>query len=228
VSTRLGQGWSSNGDFLTPGLHFFRKVDPTRGPTITAAIDLLDGAYRNQAIFVEDGGIPDIGRAWLEDVAARQSNDPQVQRVISSLLPVLGAGRLLEHVMPWFAQARDAADGRLTLQGGRLSLEWDVAASQPTIDAVAAVHRKLAFSTEGMPLTPVTWTAGHDLITPHPLGGCNMGRTATDGVVDFRGEVFNYPGLYVADGAIVPRAIGLNPSKTIAALAEHIAAGIAV
>ena len=103
-----------------------------------------------------------------------------------------------------------------------------MAASRPTIDAVAAVHRKLAFSTEGMPLTPVTWTAGEDLITPHPLGGCNMGKTAADGVVDFRGEVFNYPGLYVADGAIVPKAIGLNPSKTIAALAEHIAAGIVV
>jgi cholesterol oxidase len=31
----------------------------------------------------------------------------------------------------------------------------------------------------------------------------------------------------VADGSIVPKALGLNPSRTIAALAEHIAAGIA-
>jgi cholesterol oxidase len=38
--------------------------------------------------------------------------------------------------------------------------------------------------------------------------------------------VFKCPNLYVADGAVVPKAIGLNPSKTIAALAEHIAAGI--
>ena len=37
--------------------------------------------------------------------------------------------------------------------------------------------------------------------------------------------MFGHPGLYVADGAIVPKAIGLNPSRTIAALAEHIAAG---
>ena len=87
-----------------------------------------------------------------------------------------------------------------------------------------ANFRKLAFLTEGLPLTPLTWTVGRDLVTPHPLGGCNMGSTAADGVVDHKGQVFNYPGLFVADGSIVPKAIGLNPSRTIAALAEHIAA----
>ena len=77
-----------------------------------------------------------------------------------------------------------------------------------------------------MALTPLTWTIAHDLITPHPLGGCNMGRTAADGVVGHNGEVFGCRNLYVADGSIVPKAIGLNPSRTIAALAERIAAGI--
>jgi len=47
---------------------------------------------------------------------------------------------------------------------------------------------------------------------------------AASGVVDHRGEVFGYPNLFVADGAIIPEAIGLNPSRTIAALAERIAA----
>jgi len=51
-----------------------------------------------------------------------------------------------------------------------------------------------------------------------------MGTSAADGVVNHKGAVFNCPGLYVADGSIVPKALGLNPSKTIAALAEHIAA----
>jgi cholesterol oxidase len=40
-------------------------------------------------------------------------------------------------------------------------------------------------------------------------------------VVDHAGRVFGHPGLYVFDGAIVPRPLGLNPSKTIAALAER-------
>lgn len=227
VSARLGRGWSSNGDFLTPALHFFRRVDPTHGPTITAAIDLLDGEYGGHAIFVEDGGLPDLGRSWLQRLASEEDGDPRRERLIATLLPILSGGRFLQHVMPWFAQARDAADGVLSLSGDdRLHLDWDVTASRETIDAVAAVHRKLAFVTQGMPITPVTWTVGRDLITPHPLGGCNMGVSPEIGVVDHAGRVFGYPNLYVADGSIVPKAIGLNPSKTIAALAEHIAAGI--
>jgi cholesterol oxidase len=229
ASARLGFGWSSNGDFLTPALHFLREepVDPTHGPTITAAIDLLGGEFEGQKIFVEDGGLPDLARAWLQDLATEDSTDPQKQRVILTLLPILSGGRFLQHVMPWFAQARDAADGRLSLEDGQLHLDWDVTASRPTMDAVAAIHRKLAYVTRGIPITPITWTAGQDLITPHPLGGCNMGVSADTGVVDHGGEVFGHPDLFVADGAVVPRAIGLNPSKTIAALAEYIAGRIA-
>jgi cholesterol oxidase len=54
-----------------------------------------------------------------------------------------------------------------------------------------------------------------------------MGASPQVRVVDASGEVFGHRNLFVADGAIVPKAIGLNPSKTIAALAEHIASGIA-
>ncbi len=57
--------------------------------------------------------------------------------------------------------------------------------------------------------------------TAHILGGCPMGRSETDGVIDTRCEVFNYPGLYVVDGSIMPANPGINPSLTIAALAEY-------
>jgi cholesterol oxidase len=53
-----------------------------------------------------------------------------------------------------------------------------------------------------------------------------MGASAATGVVDYKGEVFGHPGLFVADGSIVPKALGLNPSRTIAALAEFIAADL--
>lgn len=63
------------------------------------------------------------------------------------------------------------------------------------------------------------------LLTVHPLGGCAMADRPADGVVDACGRVFRgdgngaYEGLVVLDGAIVPTALGINPSLTIAALA---------
>jgi cholesterol oxidase len=61
------------------------------------------------------------------------------------------------------------------------------------------------------------------VVTVHPLGGCPMGRDEREGVVDPYGEVFNYPGLYVADGSVMPGPVGPNPSLTIAALANRFA-----
>ncbi len=67
-------------------------------------------------------------------------------------------------------------------------------------------------------------------LTVHPLGGCRMAGTCQDGVVDACGRVFGgsgglpdtvLPGLAVLDGSIVPVSLGINPSLTIAALAEY-------
>ena len=106
----------------------------------------------------------------------------------------------------------------------RLMLDWDVTGSMPAMEAFIAMHRKLSEATGGTPLVPPSWSFFRYLVTPHPLGGCNMGTSPANGVVDHKGEVFGYPGLYVCDGAIVPKALGLNPSRTIAALAERNAA----
>jgi cholesterol oxidase len=226
LSPFLGRNWSSNGDFLTPALHPLRVVNPTRGPTITAAVDLLDPAIDGQAVFIEDGGFPDVAIGFIQDVATEEGNDQRTRALVESLR-VLTRLNAFERVMPWFAQSRDAADGRLSLKDGVLHLEWEIDRSVDTIDAVVRTHERYARSTGGIPLVPITWTLARDLITPHPLGGANMGTTASNGVVDHKGEVFGYRNLYVADGAIVPEALGLNPSKTIAALAERTAALIA-
>jgi cholesterol oxidase len=50
-----------------------------------------------------------------------------------------------------------------------------------------------------------------------------MGRHEKEGVVDPYGEVFGYPGLYVADGSVMPGPVGANPSLTIAAVADRFA-----
>jgi cholesterol oxidase len=224
ISDKLGIGWSSNGDFLTPAIHPFRKIDPSHGPTITSAINLLDHGADGQDVFIEDGGFPNVLEGFLRRSAANPPSDAFGRIVVESLRPLLAANMLTDHVMPWFAQARDAADGRLFLNNeGKIDLDWDIAKSKKTMDAVVHMHQRLAQATQGMALTPLTWTVGHDLITPHPLGGCNMATSAAGGVVDHRGETFGHRNLFVADGAIVPKAIGLNPSRTIGALAERIA-----
>jgi cholesterol oxidase len=135
-----------------------------------------------------------------------------------------------EYIMPWFGQGVDAGDGVLSLKrrwwlvgAKQLHLQWDLTSSRPTLDALIAVHRRLSEATGGTAYVPPSYSVFHGLITPHPLGGCPMSDDAHTGVVDHAGQVFGYPGLYVADGAIIPRALGVNPSRTIAALAERIA-----
>jgi cholesterol oxidase len=224
LSPALGRGWSSNGDFLTPAIHPLRDVRPTRGPTITAAVNFLDGSQDGARFFIEDGGFPDLGGNYLRSLASSSSGDPWVKGLINTLRFLVSGSDPFRHVMPWFAQGRDAANGTLSLRLNRLFLDWDVRESEATIEAIVDTHRRFARATGGLPIVPLTWTGGRDLVTPHPLGGCAMGTSPERGVVSHAGEVLGYRNLYVADGAIVPTALGLNPAKTIAALAERIAA----
>jgi cholesterol oxidase len=58
-----------------------------------------------------------------------------------------------------------------------------------------------------------------------------MGRQRADGVIDHKCRVFDpsmnadpaavHEGLYVMDGSIMPRSLGVNPLLTITALAER-------
>lgn len=261
ISALLGRNWSSNGDFLTPARYGTRAVAPTEGPTITCALDFLDGSVDGERFFIEDGGFPNLLHNFEEPEGRRGrrttllavervstsvslSLSPRRAAVMSRFAPTLtaatrmagrfmGPGGDLHDVMPWFAQGIDAGDGRLYL-GRRwlapwkrqLKMDWDVKRSRAVINAIVAMHLKLSDATGGRALVPASWSLLSSLVTPHPLGGCVMGSNRDAGVVDHRGGVFGYPGLYVADGAIVPRPLGLNPSKTIAALAERVAAHI--
>ena len=63
-------------------------------------------------------------------------------------------------------------------------------------------------------------------ITVHPWGGACLGAGPDRGVVDHNGEVYGNPGLFIADGAALPAAVGTPPSLTIAAWAHHVADGL--
>lgn len=248
ISRFLGHSWSSNGDFLTPALNTTPLCSPTKGPTISAAIDFGDGSMKGPDgrplyFWIQDGGIPDVVLPMLERKFDSVLKVFGAQHLIDELNKAVRSANPLSHVMPWFAQGRDAANGRLSMRRPwwvfgkkRLHLKWDLKKSEETMFDIIDLHRRLARETGGTPLTPPSWLIGRrsrftrfinrfgrHLVTPHALGGCNMGTDVHTGVVNHAGEVFNYPGLYVIDGAIVPEAVGVNPSRTIAALAERVA-----
>jgi len=229
LSPFLGRNWSSNGDFLTPAFYDDRKVSPTQGPTITSVIDFLDGSQGGAEFWIQDGGFPDVLGNLLKAKSSRIKSK-KYQPVLEGLQRIFRDRNPARDTMPWFAQGIDAANGRLHL--GRtwyrpwrraLKLDWDIDKSEKVIDAIITMHKRLSEATGGKPWVPPTWTLLKNLVTPHPLGGCNMGITPANGVVDHRGAVFGYENLYVVDGAIIPEAIGRNPTRTIAALAERAA-----
>jgi cholesterol oxidase len=232
VSGFLGKHWSSNGDFLTPALYLHEKLWADRGPTIGAVIDYLDGSDNGKTYWIQDGGVPNVLGKYFNAVLDRVKQRPTE----THLLEGFNLQSLLQHVtmlaqnmdvfrdiMPWFAQGVDAGDGELHLRNGLLDLEWTLERSLPMFEAIEQRHKALSHATGGHPVPLPTWLLSKELITPHPLGGCNMGTSPADGVVDHLGEVFGYKNLFVADGAIVPCPLGVNPSRTISALAERIA-----
>ncbi len=83
------------------------------------------------------------------------------------------------------------------------------------------VTRLVAKKTGGVPVSSYFDSLLGIPTTAHILGGCCMGQTIADGVVDENCEVFNYPGLYVVDGSVIPSNLGVNPSLTITAVAEY-------
>jgi cholesterol oxidase len=57
--------------------------------------------------------------------------------------------------------------------------------------------------------------------TAHILGGCPIGKTKEEGVVDENFKVHGYKDFYILDGSIMPCNLGVNPSLTITTLSEY-------
>lgn len=73
----------------------------------------------------------------------------------------------------------------------------------------------------GTPVNATTEVLLNMASTAHILGGCPMGKTKEEGVVNERFEVHGYPNMWVLDGSIIPCNLGVNPSLTITALSEY-------
>jgi cholesterol oxidase len=233
VGRALGRGWSPNANVLTLDVYpRAAAVRQSAGPTITAGMTFMDDDRGGERFVLEDDGFPNLllnaltaklGSPWLNPLAwAFRSG---LRRGPGELNP-------LARVAVWLGAGVDAGDGRLSL--GRpafapwrtdLCLDWNVRKSRRVVGAILRAQGRLSRAGGGRLRVPLYWSLLRALVTVHPLGGCRMGSTAADGVVDHRGEVFGHPNLFVADGSVMPRPIGWNPSLTIAALAER-AAGL--
>ena len=132
------------------------------------------------------------------------------------------------------AMGRDNSDARLVLDNnnGRLDLENDYPLNQQVfediIETMKLFAKEIGKNGEKSLMIPFWDQTRKTQFVVHPLGGCPMGKSAAEGVVDSMGRVFKgnsgvYDGLYVVDGSILPSSLGVNPSLTIAALAFRIA-----
>lgn len=104
----------------------------------------------------------------------------------------------------------------------RLQTEQDPERPNPTYIPVANQAAEwFAERTGGIAQSSTTEALFNIPTTAHILGGAVIGHGPEDGVIDSRQRVFGYENLLVCDGAAVPANVGVNPSLTITALAEH-------
>jgi cholesterol oxidase len=252
ISPRLGTRFCGNGDLLTFAVRCTQRgdnghrmpavIEPGRGPVITSAVrvpDELDGG-EGRGFYIEDAGFPEFANwilqaldqpsvlerigptmiARLINRVLRRDTDTNLSAEVSAMLGDCG---LASGVLPLLGMGRDIPDGRMTLDDGRLQVDWRKhGASKEYFDRLREHSQDIASRLGATFNDNLLWYLNR-VITVHALGGCPMGRTASEGVVDPNGEVFNYPGLHIADGSVMPGPVGPNPSLTIAALADRFA-----
>ncbi len=103
-----------------------------------------------------------------------------------------------------------------------LSTEQDPERPNPTFIPVANKAAEwFAERTGGVAQSSVMEAMLNTPTTAHILGGAVIGADADHGVVDAHQCVFGYENLLICDGSAIPANVGVNPSLTITALAEH-------
>ncbi|HVL26152.1 MAG TPA: GMC family oxidoreductase [Thermomicrobiales bacterium] len=250
ISKRLGMNFSGNGDLLTfasnatdssTGDRRPRLLEAGRGPVITSTIrvrDAVDEGGSGRGFYLQDAGYPEFANWMLQmtdvvgttrrglSLAARLLRLRLGGRIESDigaeLAGLVGDAARSAGLLPLLGMGRDLANGRMVLTDGQLDIDWRRAGSETYFNRVRDTMRRVAEVLGADFIDNPLWHAGR-VITVHPLGGCSMGTTIEQGVVNEWGEVFGYPDLTIADGSVMPGPVGANPSLTIAALADRFA-----
>lgn len=223
------------------------KQEPV-GPCITGIIDMREQPRLDNGLVIEEGSIPGgLARILPQTFAAaarllgKDTDQGLGDRIGEKMREVESLTRgaytgAVRNTQTYLVMTHDDAAGRMYLENDRLRIEWQGVGSQPIFQRV---NNRLTEATQPLGGTQIPnpiWTDffGHDLVTVHPLGGCILAEDAEHGVVNHKGQVFAsnqgtnvYENLYVADGSVIPRTLGVNPLLTISAIAERCCALIA-
>ena len=237
ISDRLGQGFSANGDMIAFAYdsdsevnaigvgHPAKLEDKKIGPFVSGLFPVSAG--EGKEFLVQDGSLPSSSAPLLPLFFMANG---RILGSLQSLMKGVYQGPIAQTEI-FFIVGHDNAGGRIELNNGKLHISWPEVQEQKIYAAIEEQLQKIAEAKGAKMITnPLANTAmGRIPASTHPLGGCRMGDTPAEGVVDHKGQVFNpeggvHRGLYVWDGAIIPTSLGVNPLLTITALAERNAA----
>ncbi|KAL7961890.1 hypothetical protein V8C34DRAFT_243312 [Trichoderma compactum] len=214
------------------------------GPTITCAIDNREGhANPLDGYIIQEGTMPYAFSQFLQcvldlmpgshspDKSLLERTQEAMSLWKSRLLGPFSKTGTLENTQVFLIMSHDGGQARLSLKNDRPVLEFQGVGKS---DRVKRFHDMLEKATDAVGGTLVYSPLYHFMdkhqITAHPLGGVPMSRdnTGATGATNHLGQLFTgnntsetHRGLIVADGAIIPTSIGVNPLATIAALAER-------
>ncbi len=241
LSDRLGRRFSANGDIIAfgwgakpvinaVGIGHPAKIEGREvGAAVSGQIEYRDQGELARELTVQEGVLPSAIAPALPLLFIPNG---RLLGALQSLIKGVYNGPFA-HLQTFFAVSHDSASGAFHLESDRLSLRWPGAKDEPTYQRLDTKLTALVTQSGGTYVkNPLAGTImGHQPATAHPLGGCGMGTERSDGVVNHKGQVFDgaascsntdvHAGLYVIDGAIIPRSLGCNPLFTITALAER-------
>ncbi|TGN18624.1 GMC oxidoreductase [Leptospira idonii] len=251
ISDRLGEQFSGNGDFLSFVARGNKPADPNYGPVITQYTDhnlfenfdpkkayvLEDASYPVFASYLVEGAIPLIFRLkyiWtkIKEIFKRIL-DGKIFGSIGFLLSEILKGDISYTSAVLLCMGIDSSNGKMYLdKDNDLQIKWPQKENLPLYDSILETTDQFSKYTDAkfdFPMPTYSWPIRNN-VTVHPLGGCVLGTASSNGVCSSDpksfGQVFGYTNLFVADGSLLPTAVGANPSMTIAALSERVAEAI--
>lgn len=229
------------------GHHPLEGREPV-GPCVTGMIDLRNQPKLEDGKVIEEASLFGPVAAYLPSTLAaaaallgKNTERGIVERLAAKLRTwrsLIGGAYVgaMRNTQTYLVVAHDDSAGEMFLQDDRLRVRYPAAGESPLLAQSSRLMEQASAALRGDYIKNPAWNRWTDnaLISGHPLGGCVMAASAEQGVVNHKGQVFSraigeeaYPGLYVLDGAVVPRSLGVNPLLTISALAERNARGLA-